>query len=170
MAAQLSSNYSTGTTNNGTSATNTTLSNLNSLLPGFSNLGSSATSTIQNLLNGTPNSATTQNANATFGAGSGLGSSSNFLAGRGYDLYNQTAKQDQQTGLGDLSQLISSYSGNVTPTASQNLSDIQNTNSQNQQASQFDQTNQTNQFQALLSALGLGNNITNTGNQSLPGG
>lgn len=156
-----------GTPSTGT-ATNQTLSQLNQLLPGFSNLSSSATGVIGNLLNGTPNSATVQNANATFGSGTGMGTGSGFLANRGYDLYNQQGQQMQQTGLGDLSNLISSYSGNVTPTASQNLSNQQFNQSQSQQSGQFGQSNQLQQFQAILSALGLGNNITNTGNQALP--
>jgi hypothetical protein len=141
---------------------------LNSVLPGFSDLSASATGVIGNLLKGLPNPATVQQANATFGAGSGMDSRSGFLANRGYDLYNQQGQQMQQQGIGDLLSMVQGYSGNVVPNAPQTLQNQQFGAQLGEQSSEFGQNLQLQQFQAMLQALGLGSQITNSGNIPLP--
>ena len=155
-------------TNTGSSGSVNTSGLLDSVLPGFSNLSGSATGVIANLLKGLPNPATTQQANATFGVNSGLGTGSGFLQGRGYDLYNQQGQAMQQQGLDDLLKTVGTYSGNVVANAPQTLQNQQFGAQLGEQQSEFGQNYQLQQFQAMLQALGLGNSITNSGNQPTP--
>ena len=136
---------------------------LENLLPGISGLQGQATSAIGNLLGGLPSPSASRTANAYFGAGSGMGAGSQFLQNRGYDLYNQKAAQNQQTGLSDLTSLLGAttspalqYSGLGVTQQGQNLQNQQFNSQLGQNASEFDQTNQIAQFNAMLNALGLG--------------
>src|ERR1035437_9287897 len=91
---------------------------LNSLLPGFNNLTTSATGDIQSLLNGLPSPSQARTTNAYWGAGAGTpaggagttGDINSFIGARGTDLYGQQAAANQQTGLQDLLQTIGTYS------------------------------------------------------------
>lgn len=145
-----------------------TSGNLESILPGFRDLSANASGVIGNLLKGLPNPATVQQANATFGVNSGLGTGSGFLQGRGYDLYKQEGQNMQQQGLQDLLGTIQGYSGTVVPNAPQTLQNQQFGAQLGEQASEFGQNLQLQQFEAMLQALGLGNNVTNTGQMPLP--
>lgn len=110
-------------------------------IPGLSGLTSSATGIIRNALNGLPSPSTSRLANAYFGAGSGLDPTSDFLRNRGFDLYKTQANQQQQQGLGNLMNLIGTYSGNVAPTPGQEISNA----TQNRQI-----TSSENQFNANM--------------------
>ena len=162
------------------------LANLNTAIPGFSNMTSQASSVIGNLLSGTPSPSTTQQATATFGNQNGLGTGSGIVNNYGYNLYNQQGQANQQQGLTDLNSMLGAYAGTVTPTAAQNLSSAdtrygintsattaanalasqnsQFNQSQGQQNSQFQQTNTLDQFNAMVNALGL----TSSAQQQLP--
>ena len=78
-------------------------------------------------------------------------------------MYNQKAAQNQQTGLSDLTSLLGAttspalqYSGLGVTQQGQNLQNQQFNSQLGQNASEFDQTNQIAQFNAMLNALGLG--------------
>lgn len=135
---------------------------LESALPGVTNLTTSATSVIGNLLNGLPSASQARTSNAYFGVGSGQpdsGGVNSFIANRGADLYNQQANQSRQQGLGDLNSLIGSVTAPQIAAQGQALQNQQFRQSQAQQGSEFDQNLALQQFQAELGALGLGNNI-----------
>lgn len=95
---------------------------LQNAIPGFSGLTKSATDIIGNLLNGLPSADQSRQANAYFGASSGLDPTSDFLRNRGYDLYSQKSEQRKQTGLQDLLSMIGGYSGTAVPTPGQQIS------------------------------------------------
>lgn len=95
---------------------------INRAIPGLPKLTGQATDIIGNLLGGLPSVDQTRQANAWFGAGSGLDPSSEFLRNRGYDLYGEKAQGRQQQGLQNLLGLIGGYSGAVAPTPGQELS------------------------------------------------
>lgn len=151
---------------------------LESVLPGIGNLTTSATGVIGNLLNGLPSASQARTTNAYWGVGAGTpasgaggaGDINSFIGQRGTDLYGQQANANQQTGLQDLLSTIGSYTSPALANQGQQFQNNQFganlaqqgsefTQSQQQQQNQFDQTNQLNQFEAMLSALGLGNNI-----------
>lgn len=94
---------------------------INTAIPGLSSLTKSATDVIGNLLNGLPSVDQTRQANAYFGAASGLDPTSEFLRNRGYDLYGQKAEHRKQAGLGGLLGLLGGYSGTVVPTPGQEI-------------------------------------------------
>jgi hypothetical protein len=91
---------------------------LNSLLPGFNNLTTSATGDIQSLLSGLPSPSQARTTNAYWGAGAGTpaggagttGDINSFIGARGTDLYGAEAAANRQTGLQDLLQTIGTYS------------------------------------------------------------
>jgi hypothetical protein len=154
---------------------------LESVLPGIGALTSTATSNISSLLNGLPSPGTARTANAYWGVGAGTpasGDINSFIGQRGTDLYGQQAQASQQTGLQDLLQTLGAYSSPVLSNQGQQMQNTQAGNqlgydysalsqsgqefNQNlaQQQQQFNSTNSLNQFQSMLSALGLGNQIT----------
>lgn len=163
---------------------------LESVLPGVSKLTGGATDTIENLLKGLPSVSQARTTNAYWGAGAGqpagglgnTGDINSFIGQRGTDLYGQQAQQNQQTGLNDLLQTIGTYTAPALSNQSQQFQNSQFGQAQNQQNQQFGQSqdqqyqeflksqeqnqnqfntqSQLQQFQAMLSALGLGNNIT----------
>lgn len=139
---------------------------LSQIIPGFSGLNSKSSSVINNLLNGSPNPATAQNAAATFGATNGFGTGSGIANRFGYDLYNQQGAQRQQQGLQDLSGLIGSIAQPTLQNQGQNLQNQQFGANLNQQASEFNtsQQNENNrQMQQLIAQLSGGQN-PNSGN------
>lgn len=136
---------------------------LESVLPGITNLTSSATGVIGNLLNGLPSPSTTRTANAYFGVGAGqpdTGGVNTFIGNRGADLYGQQANQYQQQGLNDLLQTIGTYTSPALGNQGQQLQNQQFYSQLGQQGQEFQQQNALAQFQAMLQALSLGNNIT----------
>ena len=155
----------TGMFNNGVPATKTGTSGdfLESILPGIGKLTTSATGAIGNLLNGLPSASNARTLNAYWGAGAGqpaTGDINSFIGARGTDLYNRQANTNQQTGINDLLQTIGSYSSPALTNQGQQMQNTQFGQSLAQSGSQFDQTYQLQKFQAMLSALGLGNQIT----------
>lgn len=130
---------------------------------GFGGLINSAQQDVGSLLNGLPSPSTTRTANAYFGAGTGLGTGSDFLRNRGYDLYGQQSQQRQQTGLQDLNSLMSGVSSPELTNQGQQLQNTQFNANLGQNQSQFDQNLQLQQFLAQLQAMGLGNSIVNSG-------
>jgi hypothetical protein len=163
---------------------------LESVLPGIGNLTKSATGAIGNLLDGLPSVSQARTTNAYWGVGAGqpaggpggTGDINSFIGQRGTDLYGQQAQQNQQQGLQDLMQTIGTYTSPALANQGQQMQNQQFgqnlaqqgsefSQGQNQQNQQFQQNlgfeqnqantqNQLNQFQAMLSALGLGNQIT----------
>ena len=129
---------------------------LNNIIPNFGNLNSKSSSVINNLLNGTPNAGTTQNAAATFGATNGLGTGSGIGNRFGYDLYQQQGAQRQSQGLDALSKLIGSVSQPTLENQGQNQQNQQFYSNLNQQAGEFNtsQANENNrQMGQLLAQL-----------------
>lgn len=122
---------------------------LSQIIPSFGANSSRAGDIINNLLNGTPNPGTAQNAAATFGVQNGLGSGSGITQRTGYDLYNQQGAQRQQTGLSDLSSLIGSISSPTLEDQGQNLQNQQFNQNLNQNASEFNASEQSRQNQNL---------------------
>lgn len=136
---------------------------LESVLPGIGNMTSSATSVIQNLLNGLPSASRARTDNAYFGVGAGqpdTGGVGTFSGNRGADLYSQQAGANRQQGLSNLFQAIGSYSSPILQNQGQQLQNQQFGAQLGQNSSQFQQNYQLQQFQAMLQALGLGNSIT----------
>lgn len=141
---------------------------LESVLPGVGNLTTSATGVIGNLLSGLPSASQARTSNAYWGVGAGTpasgpnnaGAVNTFIGNRGADLYGQQANQNQQTGLNDLLQTIGSYTSPALANQGQQMQNTQFGQNLAQQGSQFQQTYQLEQFQAMLQALGLGNQIT----------
>lgn len=165
-------NQTSGTTATGAVQPQTGQAFLESALPGITNLTTSATGVIGNLLNGLPSPSTARTSNAYFGVGAGQpdsGGVGTYISNRGADLYGQQAQQSQQTGLADLGNLIGTVTSPVLSAQQQALQNQQFGQSQAQQGSQFDQNLALQQFQAQLGALGLGNNIVGPlqGNQPL---
>src|SRR5208282_3748133 len=115
-----------------TSTNQTPQAFLESVLPGVSNLTTSATGAIGNLLNGLPSTSQARTTNAYWGVGAGqpgagagsTGDINSFIGQRGTDLYGQQAQQNQQTGLQDLLSTIGSY---TSPALSNQGQQIQNT-------------------------------------------
>lgn len=129
---------------------------LNGIIPNFSGLATKSSSVINNLLNGTPNPGTAQNAAATFGATNGLGTGSGIANRFGYDLFGQQGAQRQQQGLSDLSGLIGSISNPTLENQGQNLQNEQFNANLGQNEAEFNasQANENNRaMQALLAQL-----------------
>lgn len=82
-------------------------------IPGIKGLTQSATNIIQSSLDGLPSPDQARLANAYFGAGTGLDSTSEFLRNRGFDLYGMQAQEQKSRGIGDLLSFLSSTSGLV---------------------------------------------------------
>lgn len=122
---------------------------LDKIIPNFSGNASHAGSIIDNLLNGSANIGTAQNAAATFGAQNGLGNNSGLSNHVGYDFLNQQGAQRQQTGLSDLSSLIGSISSPTLEDQGQNLQNQQFNQNLNQNASEFNASEQSRQNQNL---------------------
>ena len=118
---------------------------INKALPGLPKLTSQATDIIGNLLGGLPSVDQTRQANAWFGAGSGLDPSSEFLRNRGYDLYGAKAEGRQQQGLQNLLGLIGGYSGTVAPTPGQQISQQESQADRAQRAAESAASNALNQ-------------------------
>lgn len=134
---------------------------LNTAIPGFANLNNKSSDVINNLLNGSPNPSTTQNAAATFGTTNGFGTGSGIANRFGYDLYQQQGNQRQQQGLGDLSSLISSIAQPTLQNQQQNQQNQQFYSGLGQGAQEFNASqaaNNNNQINALIAQLsGQGN-------------
>lgn len=92
---------------------------LNSILPNFNSLKTSAGGVIGSLLNGLPNPSIARNASAAFGVANGLGTGSGIGNRYGYDLYGQQAEKRQQSGIQDLLALISGLSNPALSTSEQ---------------------------------------------------
>jgi hypothetical protein len=133
---------------------------LSQLIPGFSGLNSKSSSVINNLLNGTPNPGTVQNAAATFGVQNGQGAGSGIANRFGYDLYNQQGAQRQQQGLAALPSLIGSIANPTLTNQGQNLQNQQFGADLTQRGNEFNASQQNQQMQALLAQLS-GNNSNN---------
>lgn len=121
-------------------------------IPGFDNLSTSASSIIQNLLSGLPSPDESRLDNAYFGAGTGLDSTSPFLANRGRDLYGKRAGERQQQGIENLLKMLGTYSGTVAPTAGQEMQGNQFNRSFNyrQQQDMLDRSDRERAEQDLL--------------------
>lgn len=144
---------------------------LESVLPGIGSMTSSATGVIQNLLNGLPSASQAKTNNAYFGVGAGqpdTGGVGTFTGNRGADLYGQQAGANRQQGLQDLFSSIGAYSSPILQNQGQQLQNNQFGASLNQQGNQFNQNYQLQKFQAMLGALGLGNNIVGQPQQNIP--
>jgi hypothetical protein len=160
---------------------------LNSLLPGFNNLTTSATGDIQSLLNGLPSPSQARTTNAYWGAGAGTpaggagttGDINSFIGARGTDLYGQQAAANQQTGLQDLLQTIGTYSApalqaqgqaNQVNQFGQNLAQQGSQFGQNltvtQQQQAFDQAQKA--YQTSPEYLTMLENLKNYGTQGAP--
>lgn len=144
---------------------------LESVLPGIGNLTSSATGVISNLLNGLPSVSQARTNNAYFGVGAGqpaTGGVGTFTANRGADLYGQQANQNRQQGLSNLFQALGSYSQPILANQGQQFQNNQFNAQLGQQANQFNQNYELQKFQAMLSALGLGNQIAGQPQGNIP--
>ncbi len=132
---------------------------LDSILPGLGGQQNQVSGIITNLLNGTPSPSTTRNAEATFAAGNGVPPTSGVANRFGYDLYNQQGQQRQQTGIGDLLQMIQGISAPTLQAQGQVNQNAQyysglDENKRQYNLSRQDQQNQ--QLYALLAQLGRG--------------
>ena len=127
---------------------------LNQVLPGASNLTQSGTDVIQNMLNGLPSVSNARTANAYFGANSGMGAGSEFLQNRGYDLYNQQANQQTQSGITNLLGMLQGYSSPALQYQGQQLQNAQSGAAQGQQANEFNQNLDLEQARLMLQGLG----------------
>ena len=136
---------------NPTSGTGTNF--LNNIIPNFNGMATKSSSVINNLLNGTPNPGTAQNAAATFGATNGIGTGSGIANRFGYDLYGQQGAQRQQQGLGDMSQLIGSIANPTLTNQGQNLQNQQFGANLNQEANEFNTSQANQQLSELLKQL-----------------
>ena len=123
------------------------------------------------------------------GGPSNAGDINTFIGQRGADLYNQQAQANKNQGLQQLLQTLNAYAAPYLSNQGQQMQNAQfgqQLNQQNNQfgadlgfrnrqlnqqgsqfdrqlgmqSSQFDRNYALNQFQAMLSALGLGNSIT----------
>jgi hypothetical protein len=141
------------------------------LLPQLNSMLNTASGNINNLLSGVPSPAVTRSANASFGAATGMPATTgggSFIGNRAYDLYGQQAMQNQQTGLSDLLNLIGGTSGTVATTPGQQLQNQQFNTSAGNQSDQFQQSLALQQFNAMLNALGLGQNIVSSDQTQIP--
>jgi hypothetical protein len=129
---------------------------ISALIPGFGGLNSKSSDVINNLLTGSPNPGTVQNAAATFGAQNGQGAGSGIANKFGFDLYNEMGNQRQQQGLSDLSGLIGSIAQPTLENQGQNQQNQQFYSNLGQSAAEFNtsQQNENNrQMAALLAQL-----------------
>lgn len=94
---------------------------LNSVLPGQSQMTQAASNIINSSLVGLPSPSEARRANAYYGAASGI-PGSEFIARRGFDLYNRQADERKARGLQDLLAFFSTFSG---PALQQRSQDIQ---------------------------------------------
>lgn len=134
---------------------------------GFGNLIKTGQDVTQGLLNGNTSADAARTANAYFGTTSGM-PGSDYVKYRGADLYGATRKADQQTGLGDLNTLLSGVTSPVLANQGQQFQNTQFNQNLNQNQNQFDQNLQLQQFLAQLQAMGLGQNIVNSGKNQPP--
>ena len=149
---------------------------LESVLPGATNLTTSATGVIQNLLNGLPSASQARTNNAYWGVGAGTpaggsngaGAVNSFIGNRGADLYGQQANQNQQTGLSDLMQTIGTYTAPALANQGQQIQSSQFGAQLAQQGSEFDKNYELQKFQAMLQAIGLGHNIAGPYQGNIP--
>lgn len=156
-------NFTTGTP--ATSGTGNDF--LESILPGIGKLTSGATGAVDNLINGLPSPSQARTTNAYWGVGAGTpsggpnstGDINSFIGRRGADLYGQQSQQRQQTGIDDLLKLIGGYSSPALANQGQQQQNSQFFANLGQNSDQFNQNYQLNKFQAMLQALGLGNQI-----------
>jgi flagellar biosynthesis GTPase FlhF len=143
-----------------TPAASSTTNWLESVLPGVSNLTTSATGVIGNLLNGLPSASQARTTNAYYGAGNGqtAGNDVNsFIDARGSDLYNTQANANQQTGLSDLNSLLGTYTTAATNNQSVQNQNTQAANSLAQQNAENTQS-QSQQLQEYTNSLNQANN------------
>lgn len=103
-----------GQNNNPTPQTDV-MAMLSQLIPGFQPRVNTALGNIDQLLSGNPSPSLARNANAYFGAGSGLAPGSEFLRNRGFDLYNTQSNAMRQQGTGDLMQFMQGLGSIYTP-------------------------------------------------------
>lgn len=96
-----------------------------SAIPNFANLTGSASANIQDLLAGSASPNEARLDNAWYGAGTGLDTTSPFLANRGRALYGQRDQQRKQSGIDNFLKMLQSFSGTVVPTAGQELQNNQ---------------------------------------------
>lgn len=139
-----------------TPASGSNVQTLQQSIPGLENMTGAASGNILDLLNGNVSPSIARNANAYFGAQAGqpaTGGAGTFIGNRGADLYNQQSNAAKQQGLGNLLNMIGTYSGNVGTSANQQQQNNQFNQSLGQNAYQFDQTNALNQFNAMINAI-----------------
>ena len=114
---------------------------LESSIPGFNGLSSSASGLINDLINGNPSTAPARSKAAFFGVNSGM-PNSGLSNAFGYDLYKQEGEARKQRGFDDLLKMLTGYSGTVAPTAGQQIEDSQfNANLIQRQKESQDATN-----------------------------
>jgi hypothetical protein len=160
----------TSTTSNSAALPNPT--SLYGAIPNLNNLVGSASGNIMNLLSGLPSAPLAQTTAAYAGATAGQPGQSNalgtFIGNAGANLYNQQSSANQQTGLGDLLNLIGGTSGTLAPTPGQNLQNSQYYAGLGQSGSEFQQSLAEQQFNDQINALiGLSNaGIGGTGGTS----
>jgi hypothetical protein len=111
-------NLTIGTGTLGGGDTSDVLNMINQALPGFSDLSGKATGVVNEMLSGLPSPDMTRTSNAYFGVNSGM-PGSEFVRNRGYDLYNQQAQQQKQTGLQNLLALLGGYGQQFAATPGQ---------------------------------------------------
>lgn len=156
-AAGVASTPTTTLANTNTSSTNQNPSNLYQAIPGLSNLLNTASGNIGNLLSGAASPSLAQTTAAYAGATAGQPGQANalgtFTGNMGANLYNQQSQANQQTGLGDLMNLIGTASGNLSPSAAQNQSTNLSYAQLGQQGSEFQQSFAEQQFMDQVNAL-----------------
>jgi len=175
MASSISNAQANATAQNQNNASNPQKF-LESVLPGATNLTTSATGVIQNLLNGLPSASQARTNNAYWGVGAGApaggpngaGDVGTFIGNRGADLYGQQANQNQQTGLSDLLQTIGSYTSPALANQGQQMQNSQFGANLAQQGSEFQQNYELQKFQAMLQAIGLGHQIAGNVQGNIP--
>lgn len=142
--------------------TQNVMQQLNQLIPGLSPAIGGAMSNINNLISGTESPAVTRNMNAYFGAGTGLGSGSEYLNNRAIDLYGQRSNQRQQLGLQNLSSLLSGVTQPFSSVANlgvtqrgQDIEQLLGSRGLDIQSQSIANQNQVANDQLTLQALGL---------------
>lgn len=135
---------------------------------GFGNLLDASKTNISQLLSGLPSPDLARTANAYFGAASGVSPTSDFLRNRGYDLYNAMGEQRRAQGQSELTNLIGTVSGPELSARGQNIQSSQFGQNLFEQQREFDINQELQQFLAQLQAIGLGQNISNSGRIGLP--
>lgn len=127
---------------------------METMLPGVGAASNSAMQWVQNLLKGGPSMSDTRNENAYWGANSGLAPGSEFLTGRGADLYRKKSDQYKQTGITDLLSMLQGVSGPYNTMRGQNITQQLGMADVNQRASANSAQNDIAQQQLQLQLLG----------------